>query len=42
MSGSKYHTDISPDNILEPNVESLTVDDKQQYNDYMRQAKEKF
>jgi hypothetical protein len=41
MVGSKDHTDISPDNILKPSVESLTVDEQQQYEDYMRQAKEK-
>jgi hypothetical protein len=42
MAGSKDHTDISPNNILKPNVESLTTDEQQQYEDYMRQAKEKF
>jgi hypothetical protein len=41
MVGSKDHTDIS-NNILKPTVESLTVDEQQQYEDYMRQAKEKF
>jgi hypothetical protein len=42
MIGSKDHTDISPDNILKPTVESLTTDEQQQYEDYMRQTKEKF
>jgi DNA-binding transcriptional regulator YbjK len=42
MAGSKDHTDISPDNILKPAVESLTTDEQQQYEDYMSQAKEKF
>jgi hypothetical protein len=42
MAGSKDHTDISPDNILKPAVESLTADEQQQYEGYMRQAKEKF
>ena len=42
MAGSKDHTDISPDNILKPAVESLTADEQQQYEYYMRQAKEKF
>ena len=42
MAGTKDHTDISPDNILKPAVESLTTDEQQQYKDYMRQAKEKF
>jgi DNA-binding transcriptional regulator YbjK len=42
MVGSKDHTDISPDNILKLAVESLTADEQQQYEDYMRQAKEKF
>jgi hypothetical protein len=42
MAGSKDHTDISPDNILKPAVESLTTDEQQQYEDYMRQTKEKF
>jgi hypothetical protein len=42
MAGSKDHTDISPDNILKPAVESLTADEQQQYEDYMRQANEKF
>jgi predicted transcriptional regulator len=42
MAGTKDHTDISPDNILKPAVESLTTNEQQQYEDYMRQAKEKF
>jgi hypothetical protein len=42
MVGSKDHTDISSDNILKLAVESLTTDEQQQYEDYMRQAKEKF
>jgi hypothetical protein len=42
MFGSKDHTDISPNNILKPTVESLTAEGQQQYEDYMRQAKEKF
>jgi hypothetical protein len=42
MVGSKDHTDISANNILKPNVESLTVDEQQQYKYYMGQAKEIF
>ena len=42
MVGSKDHTDISPDNILKSDIESLTVEGQQHYEDYMRQAKEKF
>jgi hypothetical protein len=42
MVGSKDHTDISPDNILKSVIESLTADEQQQYEDYMRQAKENF
>jgi hypothetical protein len=42
MAGSKDHTDISPDNILKPTVESLTANEQQPYEDYMRQAKKKF
>jgi hypothetical protein len=42
MAGSKDHTDISPDNILKPAIESLMTDEQHQYEDYMRQAKEKF
>jgi hypothetical protein len=42
MVGSKDHTYISSDNILKPAVESLMADEQQQYEDYMRQAKEKF
>ena len=42
MAGSKVHTDISLDNILKPVVESLTADEQHQYEDYTRQAKEKF
>jgi hypothetical protein len=42
MAGSKGHVDISPDNIMKPTVEGLTADEQQQYEDYMRQAKEKF
>jgi hypothetical protein len=41
MAGSKNHTDISLDNILKTAVENLTGDEQQQYEDYMRQAKEK-
>jgi hypothetical protein len=36
MDGYKDHTDISPDNILKSAVESLTVDEQQQYEDYIR------
>src|SRR5688500_292101 len=42
MSGSKDHTDISPINIRKSAVESLTTNEQQQYEDYMRQEKEKF
>jgi hypothetical protein len=42
MVGSKDHTDIFPNNILEPVVESLKVEGQQHYEDYMCQAKEKF
>jgi hypothetical protein len=42
MVGSKDHIVIFPDNILKPAVESLTADEQEQYEDYMRQAKEKF
>jgi hypothetical protein len=42
MAGSKDHTDISPYNILKTAVENLTTDEQQQYDGYMRQAKEKF
>jgi hypothetical protein len=42
MADSKDHTDISLDNILKTAVENLTADEQQQYEDYMRQAKEKF
>jgi hypothetical protein len=42
MAGSKDHTDICPDNILKPDVESLTTEGQQQYEDYMCQTKEKF
>jgi hypothetical protein len=42
MVGSKDQTNISPDNIVKPTVESLTADEQQQYEDYMHQAKEKF
>jgi hypothetical protein len=42
MAGSKDHTDISLDNILKPVIESLTTDEKHQYDDYLQQAKEKF
>jgi hypothetical protein len=41
MAGSKDHTDIFSDNIMKPVVESLTVDEQQQYKDYMRQVKKK-
>jgi hypothetical protein len=42
MVGSKDHTDIFPNNILEPVVESLKAEGQQHYEDYMCQAKEKF
>jgi hypothetical protein len=42
MVGSKNHNDISPNNILKPAIESLTAEGQQQYEDYLRQAKEKF
>jgi hypothetical protein len=42
MASSKDHTNVSPDNILKPAVESLMIDEQQQYKHYMRQAKEKF
>jgi hypothetical protein len=42
MVDSKGHTDISPDNILKPAVESPMTNEQQQYEDYMRQAKKKF
>jgi hypothetical protein len=42
MAGSKDHTDISPYNILKSDVECLSADEKQQYEDFMHQAKEKF
>jgi hypothetical protein len=42
MACSKDHTYIFPDNILKSVVESLTTDEQHQYEDYMRQAKEKF
>jgi hypothetical protein len=35
MAGSKDHTDISPDNILKPAVESL-MDDEQQISYLLR------
>jgi hypothetical protein len=42
MVGSKNHNDISPNKILKPAIESLTAEGQQQYEDYLRQAKEKF
>jgi hypothetical protein len=42
LVGSKDHTDISPDNILKSDIESLTVEGQQHYEDYVCQAKEKF
>jgi hypothetical protein len=42
MTGSKDHTDISPDNILKSAAESMSVDEQQHYKDFMRQAKDKF
>jgi hypothetical protein len=39
MTGSKYHTDISLDNILKPAIENLSIDEQQQYEDYMCQAR---
>jgi hypothetical protein len=37
MVGSKDHTDISPDNILKPAVESLTTDEQQHYEKFLSQ-----
>jgi hypothetical protein len=42
MADSKDHTDISLENILRPAVESLSADEQQRYDDYMRHAKENF
>jgi hypothetical protein len=42
MVSCKDHTDISLDNILKLAVESLTAEGQQHYEDYTRQAKEKF
>jgi hypothetical protein len=42
MVDSKDHTNISLDNILRPAVESLSANEQQQYEDFMRQAKERF
>jgi hypothetical protein len=41
MADSKDLTYISPDNILKPDVESLTAEGQQQYEDYTSQANEK-
>jgi hypothetical protein len=35
MFGSKDHIDIFPDNILKLALESMSVDERQQYQDYM-------
>jgi hypothetical protein len=42
MVGSRDHTDISPDNIFKTAIESMSVDEKLQYEDFMHQTKEKF
>ena len=42
MVGSKDHINISPDNIPKSAIQSLTVDELKQYEDYMRQVKDKF
>jgi hypothetical protein len=42
MASSEDHTDISPDIMLKPTVESISADEQQQYEDYIRQTKEKF
>jgi hypothetical protein len=42
MASSKDHTGISADNILRPAVESLLIDEQDQYEDFMRQEKERF
>jgi hypothetical protein len=40
MTGSKDHTDISPDIILRPIVGSLSADEQQLYEDLMSQMRE--
>jgi hypothetical protein len=40
MTGSKYHIDISLDNILRSAVESLSTDEQQLYEDLMSQVRE--
>jgi hypothetical protein len=40
MASSKDHTDISPDNILRPAIESLLADEQQLYEDLMSQMRE--
>jgi hypothetical protein len=42
MAGSKDHANISKDNIVKPVIKSLMENEQQQYEDYMRQAKDKF
>jgi hypothetical protein len=40
MTGSKDHIDISPDNILRPAIESLSVDEQQLYEEMMSRMRE--
>jgi hypothetical protein len=40
MVGSKDHTDVSLSNIMKPTLESLSAEDQQRFEEYVRRKKE--
>jgi hypothetical protein len=40
MAGSKYRTDVYQNNILRPTLESMSINDQQQYEDIKNQVDE--
>jgi hypothetical protein len=37
MAGFKYHSDVSPNNIMESTMETLSAKEQQKIEDYMEQ-----
>jgi hypothetical protein len=40
MASSKDRTDVSPSNMMKPFLESLSTEDQQPFEDYVRQQRE--
>lgn len=37
MAGSKDHSDVSPNNIIVPTMETLSAEEQQEFEEYMEQ-----